>query len=172
MVGSVFPSLVHDLRREGWNDQADQLEAYMKTREAHWRTLRYPFGSEMPWDSTGQEEVYTWSHYFGDDDKAQVTLDAITGYMPTVPNWAYNGAARRYFDAPVNGNYWPEIVQTTNHYGAALNAIPVLDAYKRDPADLYLLRIGYAGMDQILANIDAEGFASYGFNTEPRAPGL
>ena len=167
MVGSVFPSVVQDLRREGWNDQADQLEAYMKTREAHWRTLRYPFGSEMPWDSTGQEEVYTWSKYFGDEDKARVTLDAITGYMPAVPNWAYNGAARRYFDAPINGNYWPEYVQTTNHYGSSLNAIPVLDAYKRDPSDLYLLRIGYAGMDQILANIDAAGFASYGFNTNP-----
>ncbi len=167
MLGSVFPDLIRDLRREGWNDRADLLEAYMKTREAHWRTLRYPFGSEMPWDSTGQEEVYTWSRYFGDDDKAQVTLDAVTGYMPAVPNWAYNGAARRYFDAPVNGNYWPEIVQTTNHYGSAINAIPVLDAYKRAPADLYLLRIGYAGMDQILANIDSEGFASYGFNTNP-----
>ena len=167
MVGSVFPDVVRDLRREGWNDKADQLEGYMKQREQRWRGLRYPFGSEMPWDSTGQEEVYTWSKYFGDDDKAQVTLDAITGYMPTVPNWAYNGAARRYFDAPVNGNYWPEIVQTTNHYGAAINAIPVLDAYKRRPDDLYLLRIGYAGMDEVLANIDAQGFASYGFNTDP-----
>ena len=167
MLGSVFPDVVRDLRREGWNDKADLLEGYMKTREARWKTLRYPFGSEMPWDSTGQEEVYTWSRYFGDDDKAQVTLDAVTGYMPTVPNWAYNGAARRYFDAPVNGNYWTEIVQTTNHYGSAINAIPVLDAYKRDPTDFYLLRIGYAGMDQILANIDAQGFASYGFNTDP-----
>jgi hypothetical protein len=167
MLGSVFPDVIRDLRREGWNNKADLLEGYMKTREARWKTLRYPFGSEMPWDSTGQEEVYTWSKYFGDDDKAQVTLDAVTGYMPTVPNWAYNGAARRYFDAPVNGNYWTEIVQTTNHYGSAINAIPVLDAYKRDPADFYLLRIGYAGMDQILANIDAQGFASYGFNTDP-----
>ena len=167
MLGSVFPDLLRDLRREGWNDKADQLEAYMHGREDRWKTLRYPFGSEMPWDSTGQEEVYTWSKYFGDDDKALVTLDAVTGYMPTVPNWAYNGAARRYFDAPVNGNYWTEVVQTTNHYGSAINAIPVLDAYKRDPADFYLLRIGYAGMDQILANIDAQGFASYGFNTDP-----
>ena len=167
MLGSAFPDLIRDLRREGWNDKADQLEAYMHKREDRWKTLRYPFGSEMPWDSTGQEEVYTWSRYFGDDDKAQVTLDAVTGYMPTVPNWAYNGAARRYFDAPINGNYWTEIVQTTNHYGSAINAVPVLDAYKRDPADFYLLRIGYAGMDQILANIDAQGFASYGFNTDP-----
>ena len=168
MVGSVFPDLIRDLRREGWTEKADTLETRMHTREKHWITLRYPFGSEMPWDSTGQEEIYTWCRYFGADDKARVTLDAVTGYMPTVPNWAYNGAARRYFDAPVNGNAWPEIVQVTNHYGSAINAIPVLDAYKRDPADLYLLRVGYAGMDQVLANIDPRGFASYGFDTDPK----
>ena len=72
----------------------------MRTRAEHWRSLRYPFGSEMPWDSTGQEEIYTWCRYFGFDDKAEVTLNAIRAYMPTVPNWAYNGAGRRYFDAP------------------------------------------------------------------------
>jgi len=167
MVGSVFPEVIRDLRREGWNEKADEVEAYMRQRESHWVTLRYPFGSEMPWDSTGQEEIYTWCRYFGANDKAQVTVDAVLGYMPTVPNWAYNGAARRYFDAPVNGNRWPHIIRTTNHYGPAINAIPVLDAYRRSPDDLYLLRVGYAGMDQVLANIDSEGFASYGFDCDP-----
>ena len=32
-------------------------------------------GSEMPWDSTGQEEIYTWCRYFGADEKALVTLN-------------------------------------------------------------------------------------------------
>jgi hypothetical protein len=167
MVGSVFPEVIRDLRREGWNDKADEVEAYMRQRESRWVKLRYPFGSEMPWDSTGQEEIYTWCRYFGADDKARVTVDAVLGYMPTVPNWAYNGAARRYFDAPVNGNRWPHIIRTTNHYGPAINAIPVLDDYRRSPDDFYLLRVGYAGMDQVLANIDSEGFASYGFDCDP-----
>ncbi len=167
MVGSVFPEILKDLRREGWTEKAEALEAYMKQRETHWAGLRYPFGSEMPWDSTGQEEIYTWCRFFGADDKAGVTLNAILGYMPTVPNWAYNGAARRYFDAPVNGNKWPHIIRTTNHYGSAINAIPVMDAARRDPDDLHLLRVGYAGMSQILANIDSEGFASYGFDCDP-----
>ncbi len=167
MVGSVFPEIVRDLRREGWNDKADEVEGYMHERERRWVGLRYPFGSEMPWDSTGQEEIYTWCRYFGADDKAQVTLNAILGYMPTVPNWAYNGAGRRYFDAPVNGTRWPQIVRMTNHYGSAINSIPVIDAYRRHPDDLYLLRVGYAGMSQILTNIDAEGFGSYGFDADP-----
>ncbi|MCW3100177.1 MAG: hypothetical protein JWL77_5795 [Chthonomonadaceae bacterium] len=168
MVGSVFPEILNDLKREGWTKEADAMGAFMRERADHWRSLKYPYGSEMPWDSTGQEEVYTWSRYFGYDDKAQVTLNAILGYMPTVPNWAYNGAARRYFDAPVNGTRWPDIVRMTNHYGSALNSIPVLDAFRQHPDDLRLLRIGYAGMSQVAANIDARGFGSYGFDADPR----
>ncbi|BCM93348.1 hypothetical protein IAD21_05239 [Abditibacteriota bacterium] len=167
MVGTVFPELLRDLKREGWNDKAARLEAYMKERESHWARLRFPFGSEMPWDSTGQEEVYSWSKYFDNDDKAQVTLDAITAYLPTVPNWAYNGAGRRYFDEAVNNTRWPDVVRITNHYGSPLNAIPVLDAFRRNPSDIYLLRTGYAGAQQPLANIDNEGFASGNFDADP-----
>ncbi len=168
MVGSVFPEILADLKREGWKTEADALEGFMRERADHWRTLRYPFGSEMPWDSTGQEEVYTWTRYFHDDDKAQVTLNAILGYTPTVPNWAYNGAGRRYFDAPVNGTRWPDIVRMTNHYGSSINSIPILDAYRRNPGNLRLLRVGYAAMSQVAANIDAQGFGSYGFDADPR----
>ncbi len=167
MVGSVFPELLRDLKREGWNENVAQLEAYMKKRETHWASLRFPFGSEMPWDSTGQEEVYSWSKYFGNDDKAQATLDAITAYLPTVPNWAYNGAGRRYFDEAVNFTRWPDVVRITNHYGSPLNALPVLDAFRRDPSDFYLLRTGYAGIQQPLANIDNEGFAAGNFDADP-----
>ena len=167
MAGSVFPELLRDLKREGWNDKAAQLEAYMKTRETRWASLRFPYGSEMPWDSTGQEEVYSWSKYFGNDAKARVTLDAIAAYLPTVPNWAYNGAGRRYFDEAVNQTRWPDIVRLTNHYGSSLNAIPVLEAFRRNPSDLHLLRTGYAGMQQLIANIDDEGFASGNFDADP-----
>ena len=167
MVGSVFPEIIRDLRREGWAEKAADLEGWMKTREKRWEGLRYPFGSEMPWDSTGQEEIYTWCRYFGAEDKAQATLSAILGYMPTLPNWAYNGAGRRYFDAPVNGTRWPDIVRMTNHYGSSINSIPVLDSFRSHPDDLYLLRVGYAGMNQIMANIDSEGFGSYGFDADP-----
>ncbi len=167
MVGSVFPEILRDLKREGWSQKAKTLEAYMRERAKRWAGMRYPFGSEMPWDSTGQEEIYTWCRYFGLNDKAQVTLSAILSYMPTVPNWAYNGAGRRYFDAPVNGTRWQHIVRMTNHYGSGINSIPLMDAYRRNPTDLYLLRVGYAGLDQLMANIDSDGFASYGFDCDP-----
>src|SRR5690606_11628108 len=122
MEGSIFLLILNDLRREGLMDSANKLEAEMRKRAEHWKTLNYPFGSEMPWDSTGQEEVYLWSKFFGFDEKAQVTLNAILAYMPTVPHWGYNGSARRYWDF-VYGGKLSRIERQLHHYGSALNSI-------------------------------------------------
>ena len=35
----------------------------MRTRATRWDSEETPFGSEMAWDSTGQEGVYYWSKY-------------------------------------------------------------------------------------------------------------
>ncbi|HET7038915.1 MAG TPA: DUF5695 domain-containing protein, partial [Gemmatimonadales bacterium] len=123
MEGTVFLLILLDLQREGWTAQAEALEAAMRRRADHWRELGYPFGSEMPWDSTGQEEVYAWCRYFGYDEKAQVTLNAILGYMPTVPHWGYNGSARRYWDFVYAGKL-RRVERQLHHYGSGLNAIP------------------------------------------------
>lgn len=166
MEGSIFLIILQDLRREGLVAQADQLEAVMRKRAEHWKSLNYPFGSEMPWDSTGQEEVYVWSRFFGFDDKAQVTLNAILAYMPTVPHWGYNGSARRYWDF-VYGGKLSRIERQLHHYGSALNAIPVLTEYRDNPNDFYLLRIGHAGMMGALANVTQEGFGPGAFHSYP-----
>lgn len=166
MEGSVFLAILDDLKREGMNEDATEVEAEMRARANVWQKLAYPFGSEMPWDSTGQEEVYAWSRYFGMDDKAQVTLDAITGYMPTIPNWGYNGSARRYWDFLFAGKY-ARLERQLHHYGSGLNAIPVLDAYRRDPRDFYLLRVGYGGTMGAITGIDRDGFASAAFHSYP-----
>lgn len=166
MEGDVFVAVLDDLRREGMTAEADKLEAAMQTRADVWKKLGYPFGSEMPWDSTGQEEVYAWSRRFGMNDKAQVTLDAITGYMPAIPSWGYNGSARRYWDFLYGGKY-ERLERQLHHYGSGLNAIPVLDAYRRDPNDLYLLRIGYGGAMGAIGGIDQNGFASAAFHSYP-----
>ena len=166
MEGDIFVAVLDDLRREGMTDQAAQLEAVMRARANVWQKLKYPFGSEMPWDSTGQEEVYAWSRYFGMNDKAEVTLDAIKGYMPTIPSWGYNGSARRYWDFLYAGKY-PRLERQLHHYGSGINAIPVLDAYRSDPSDLYLLRIGYGGAMGAISGIDEDGFASAAFHSYP-----
>jgi hypothetical protein len=138
----------------------------MRARAAVWSKLGYPFGSEMPWDSTGQEEVYAWTKHFGDAAKAQVTLDAIVAYMPAVPHWAYNGSARRYWDFLYAGKV-RRVERQLHHYGSGLNAIPVLAHYRENPNDLHLVRIGFAGAMGVLTNIDGEGFLAPAFHSFP-----
>ncbi|WP_207531723.1 DUF5695 domain-containing protein [Desertivirga arenae] len=166
MEGSVFLYILKDLKAEGYNDLAEKLETEMKKRADLWKSLSYPFGSEMPWDSTGQEEVYMWSDYFGYNDKSKVTLDAILAYMPTVPHWGYNGSARRYWDFLYGGKL-SRVERQLHHYGSGLNAIPVLQEYRKNPEDLYLLRVGYGGLMGAVSNITEDGFGSAAFHSFP-----
>jgi hypothetical protein len=166
MEGDIFLALLNDLQREGWAEKAAAVEALMKERADRWKQEAYPFRSEMAWDSTGQEEVYAWCKYFGYDDKAEVSLNSILGYMPTVPHWGYNGNARRYWDF-IYGGKLRRIERQLHHYGSGLNAIPVLSHYREHPDDDYLLRIGYGGTMGALTNIDQEGFASVAFHSFP-----
>ncbi|WP_083500310.1 DUF5695 domain-containing protein [Sphingomonas endophytica] len=166
MEGEVFLEILADLKREGLTPQAAEVEKLMKARADHWRTLAYPFGSEMAWDSTGQPEVYAWMQYFGHRREAAVTREVILGYDPTVPHWGYNGNARRYWDFLYGGKV-KRIERQLHHYGSALNAVPLFDAYRRDPADLHLLRVAYGGFMGGITNVDRDGFASAAFHSEP-----
>ncbi|QNL50767.1 hypothetical protein H8S90_04000 [Olivibacter sp. SDN3] len=166
MEGTIFLMVLMDLKAEGFHQMAEELERSMKARADHWRSLNYPFGSEMPWDSTGQEEVYMWSDYFGYDDKAKVTLNAILAYMPTVPHWAYNGNAHRYWDFLYGGKI-SRVERQIHHYGSALNAIPVLKNYRDHLDDLYLLRVGYGGLLGGIANVTQDGFGPCAFHSFP-----
>jgi hypothetical protein len=166
MEGDILVALLDDLKREAWAEKAQVVESLMRERTDRWRQDPYPFGSEMAWDSTGQEEVYAWCKYFGYDDKALVSLNSIVGYMPALPHWGYNGNARRYWDFLYGGKI-RRIERQLHHYGSGLNAIPVLAHYREHPEDEYLLRVGYGGTMGALSNIDQEGFASAAFHSFP-----
>ncbi len=168
MEGDVFYEILLDLKREGMNSLAEEFEATMKARADRWRQEAYPYGSEMPWDSTGQEEVYTWTKYFGDRDKAEVTLNAILGYMPTLPHWGYNGSARRYWDFIYGASAkYSRIERQLHHYGSGINSIPVLSEYRDHPDDFYLLRVGFGGSVGAITDIDQEGFLAPAFHGFP-----
>src|SRR5581483_2231140 len=55
MEGDIFLDILRDLQREGMGELAAQVENAMRERANRWAQEAYPFGSEMPWDSTGQE---------------------------------------------------------------------------------------------------------------------
>lgn len=166
LEGDVFLRILKDLQHEGWTPRANALEAVMHKRAEIWNQEAFPFGSEMPWDSTGQEEVYAWTHYFGYQQKANLTLNAVLGFDPSIPSWGYNGSATHYWDFLITGKV-KRLERQLHHYGSGINAIPVLAAYRQHPKDLYLLRIGYGGTMGALTNIDQQGFASCGFHSDP-----
>ena len=166
MEGEVFLEILGDLRREGMAAQADELEALMKARAQVWRSLPYPYGSEMAWDSTGQPEIHAWLRHFGYETEATATREVILGYDPTVPHWGYNGNARRYWDFLYAGKL-RRIERQIHHYGSALNAVPLFAAYRAEPDDFHLLRVAYGGLMGALTNIDREGFGSAAFHAWP-----
>jgi hypothetical protein len=166
MEGEVFVEILKDLKREGLRRDAAEMERIMRTRADRWATLRYPFESEMTWDSTGQPEVYAWMRYFGQELQAATTREVILGYDPTIPSWGYNGNARRYWDFLYGGKY-PRIERQIHHYGSALNAVPLFDAFRANPADFHLLQVAYGGWMGSITNVDRAGFGSSAFHSNP-----
>ena len=63
MEETVWGEILKDLYRENQTSNAQAFEARMKKRAQHWGSIAVPFGSEMAWDSTGQEGVYYWTKY-------------------------------------------------------------------------------------------------------------
>lgn len=61
MGETVFGHILEDLEREGRTEQAHAVEDAMRERAELWDSQEIPYGSEMAWDSTGQEGVYYWT---------------------------------------------------------------------------------------------------------------
>ncbi|KAF7177792.1 hypothetical protein CNMCM7691_006226 [Aspergillus felis] len=166
MGETVIGELLQDLRREGWSKEADAVEASMKLRADLWNSQAEPFGSEMAWDSTGQEGVYYWTNFFKLTNTATKTINSILGYMPTVSHWGWNGNARRYWDF-IYGGKLQRIERMIHHYGSSLNAIPLLAQFRQQPKDTYLLRVGYGGISGPLTNIRQDGSMYNAFHSFP-----
>ncbi|PVH96138.1 hypothetical protein DM02DRAFT_720476 [Periconia macrospinosa] len=163
----VLGELLLDLKREKMSPQAAALETSMRYRAELWETQAVPFGSEMAWDSTGQEGVYFWTRYFNLTRTATKALNSVLAYTPTVAHWGWNGNARRYWD------FWygaklSQLERQIHHYGSGLNSLPLLHAYEDSPeGNLYTLRVGFSANTAPLTNIDQEGFASAAFHSYP-----
>ncbi|KAF2119055.1 hypothetical protein BDV96DRAFT_541472 [Lophiotrema nucula] len=166
MGETVLGELLEDLKREGLASEAAALESTMRYRARLWDTQAVPYGSEMAWDSTGQEGVYYWTNYFNLTSTATKTINSILGYMPTVAHWGWNGNARRYWDF-VYAARITQVERQIHHYGSALNSLPLLSYFEQNPTDLYALRVAFAGNTAPLTNIDEGGFGSAAFHSYP-----
>jgi len=167
MGETVFAFILNDLQASGNSSLAVRLESFLRDRAVLWSQTDIPFGSEMAWDSTGQEGVYLWTDHFGFPDMAEKTLSAILGYTPAVPHWGWNGNARRYWDNIYAGKL-QRIERQIHHYGSALNSLPLLQHFRSNPDDFYALQVGHAGISAPLTNIDEEGFGAASFHSFPQ----
>jgi hypothetical protein len=169
MVGSVFLRILDALQVEGYTSEFEQMTTMQRARATVWQSLPFPFGSEFPWDSTGQEEIYLTAQRFRMYTLSNSTLNAVLAYTHSVPNWGYHGAARRFWDYIYNG--CPELNQgierVLHHYGSGLNALPIMDAYDRNPDDIYLLEVGIGSITGPLTNIQLNGASSMGVHGDP-----
>eukprot|EP00937_MAST-01D_sp_MAST-1D-sp2_P001779 g1779.t1 len=201
MLGSVWTQLVRVLAEEEgeeeesaavgasaaeWAAARAAIEAWALARARGWNASAFPFGSEMPWDSTGQEEIHAWLSHFaasrgqsapasvaGFAAQAAATVDAVRAYMPDVPSWAYHGNGRRYFDFLVYGD--PVLSRGTerefHHYGAPLNALPLLAAFEagmQTDAAVALLSVALGGVLGSFTNIrPGSGAPSMGWHGDP-----
>jgi hypothetical protein len=171
MGETVWLNLLKSLYVENFSTEAEHMRAIMQDRQKVWAGETDPFGSEMAWDSTGQEGVYLWSTYFNDSATANKSVNSIRGFMPTVPHWAWNGNARRYWDFLYAGGI-PRIERQIHHYGSGLNSLPLLSNFRRSPEPesdqaLYDLRVAFGGNMGPLSNVHADGFASLAMHSYP-----
>ena len=156
-----------DLQREGWHDEARELQQTVEKRMAVWLKMPFPYGSEFAWDSTGHEEIATWMLRFGKLAEARQTLDAVTAYVSASPHWAYCGSARRWWDFTINGATMRGNERVMHHYAAALNSIPIFDHALRHPDDAWLWRLAACANGGTLTNIRPDGSASMGWHGDP-----
>jgi hypothetical protein len=59
------------------------------------------------------------------------------------------------------------IERQIHHYGSGLNSLVLLGAFRSDPSDSYLLRVGYGGTSGPVSNINEDGFAAASFHSWP-----
>ncbi|PFH49825.1 hypothetical protein AMATHDRAFT_75995 [Amanita thiersii Skay4041] len=164
MGETVYLLLLSDLKREGLTSNATLVESRMQSRATIWAGERYPFGSEMAWDSTGQEGVYAWSKHFNHTQTATNALNSILAYQPLIPHWGYNGNARRYWDN-IYGGKLMRIERQIHHYGSGLNSLPLISEFESSPSNMFLLRLAFGGLSGPLSNIDQGGFGSASFHS-------
>ncbi len=189
MDGTVFRELLNVLIVEadadasnatlsGWRDS---VMGNMAARAKAWSTNDWPYGSEFAYDTTGQEEVFVWLSYFANATNsgylaaANRTLEAILGYMRHLPNAWWHGGGRSGGDLGNNGKWYVNRggERLLQHYRAGLNAIPLIEAFRSNPDDVFLLHTAMGAMTGGYGSIlpashpTSPGAVSMGFHTVP-----
>lgn len=154
ITGSNALRVLADLKEEGWNRQYDELLAKIKECDAEFVRDPYPYGSEIPIDHTGQEQVYFFTRHFGNEEKRKKTVDtlrALKGAMQ--PVWFRYGV-----DLFAHPDLRSEICCW---HSSAMNAMVLMQEFEAT-GDIDLLRRAYPGHVSVMTEVTGEG-AGYGW---------
>eukprot|EP01084_Bolivina_argentea_P028655 53226_1 len=176
MDGTVFREVLRSLKEEAiddpntWNYYINIIEKNMLHRAQIFYSEPYPYGSEFAFDTTGQEEVVVWLMYFANGTyqsndtymlAAKKTVDHVLSYMKSSGTWAYHGGSRSWGDLGNNGKWMVSSGTACNfetrgnmHYRSGLNMIPLIEWYRSNPDDFFLLEISMGAQAGQLVNIE------------------
>lgn len=92
--------------------------------------------------------------------------------MRSSGTWAYNGGSRSWGDLGNNGKWQATAgahfeTRGNFHYRSGLNAIPLLEWYRRHPDDVFLLEPALGAIAGQMNNIDERGAPSMMMHMEP-----
>jgi Family of unknown function (DUF5695) len=155
MEGSNAINILNDIKKEGWNDEYNNLRAQMSDCNDEFLRDPYPYSSELVIDQTAHEQVYFFTRFFGDAAKNVKTIQVLKALRGgNQPVWFRYGNDKRR--------------DVCCWYNASLNGMALLQAYE-DHGDADALVKGYAGVMSVMANVLPDGM---GYNYFQCTPGV
>lgn len=118
------PDMIAALKKEGYENEANDMTQKMKTKYNNFKNTTYPYGSEYSYDNTGEEAVYTLAklneNQPGEQAKALEMMGKINaktraarGHMPT---WYYYANP-----VTITGENWFNFQYTASLAGYAMD---------------------------------------------------
>src|SRR5208337_471876 len=77
MEGSIAIDILEDIKRQGWQEEYNNLLDQMKQCEDQFVRDPYPYSSELIIDQTAHQQVYFFTRFFGDTAKNLKTVQVI-----------------------------------------------------------------------------------------------
>ncbi|WP_283679710.1 DUF5695 domain-containing protein [Lentilactobacillus sp. Marseille-Q4993] len=116
MGESTVPQFISALKSEGMTEQAGNVENWMKQKYTTYTSQKYPFGSEMNYDNTGEESVYMLGNMYN-DKRLMAMVDMKTRADRGVqPLWYQYGVP-----VTIDGENWWQFQYTTSLADTAMN---------------------------------------------------
>lgn len=165
ITGSNVVDILDDLKREGLEQEHENLLALVKECNEEFIRDPYPYASEIQIDATGQHQVYFQTKYFAREGNAESgaknrqvlnVLKAMRG--GDQPVWFYYGS-----DLFAHPDLRGEL---TCWHSGALNGMALLDGFEAT-GDRQMLVKGYAGLFTVMHNVLADGMGYAWFVLKP-----